>query len=119
MGLAYTFRLATTNVVSVFSVKTMGTIRIIRLDELSSFLRLLRRGTEYGLCRRIMSLVYRYSKKVVLQEPQALNSKRERDNGSCLFRASGRTEYNNKCLAKFVQKRNAYVKRPDIWKEEN
>ena len=67
----------------VSSIKT-GTRRIIRLNELSSVIRLERRTTENSLSRRIMRLV-----PVFILESQTNN------------------QTSNKCLPKFVQTDNA------------
>ena len=65
----------------VSSIKT-GTRRIIRLDELSSVIRLERRTTENSLSRQIMRLVP-------------------------VFILETNNQTNNKCLPKFVQTDNA------------
>ena len=65
----------------VSSVKT-GTRRIIRPDELSSFVRLERRTTEYSLSGRIMRLMP-------------------------VFTLETNNQTNNECLPKFVQTHNA------------
>ena len=66
----------------VSSIKT-GTRRIIRLDELSSVIRLERRTTEHSLSRRIMRLVP-------------------------VFTLETNNQTNNECLPKFVQTDNAF-----------